>query len=758
VHGTGSPPCIMARHSRNRAGTTLYQIEQHLAGYPLMEAMTRCRTPRTMHRALLLGAHRALLLGAHRALLLGVLVLAAAAPVNAQQAVPAGTDWDGARALELVERARERRLVPAQDTTLRNYSARAEGFVYFYLDRRDTDERTLVKVDQVALEVFWAPPDRTKQRIVGLRDASRLPNRMHYHLDHLTVVQDGFGDVIRMGDGDEVGAVPHPAGPGSGAIYEFRLADSLTLQLPGAREPIRVYELQIRPRRHDQPALIGSMFVDRARGDIVRMTFTFTPVSYVDRRLDYISVSLDNGLWEGRYWLPHEQTLQIRRQIPELDFAAGAVIHGRMRIGDYVFNDSLPPRTFFGPALTAVPVNERESFDFERGLFDDLNEAGLAPPADLAHIRQQAAALMGTARLTGLPHWRLSLGSASTAVRYNRAEGAAVGAGLTWAPGPPLRMDAHAGFAFGAGRPWGDVSIRADVAPATTSALRLAWREPRDLGVRPGVPGVINTLSALLLSDDYLDPWFVSGAELGLRRDFGTTWRGRLAVAGERHRSATLVRESSHLNSGAAFRAVLPIDDGDLASATIGIQRVMPDPRAATWGLSAAVEAGAFEGSTYIRPTLTASVLRTSAGHDHQLLLTASTGLVSAGAPAQRLFLLGGLNTLPGYDYRQFAGPRYGLAQAEASTSLLSPWLRLRFLAAAGAAGGLAPRDAAVDDPDAALMPLGWPAVPSDGFRTSAGAGLSLFYDLLRVDAVRGLNGGRWQLQLSFHRDFWDIS
>jgi hypothetical protein len=228
------------------------------------------------------------------------------------QTAAAAPAWDSPRALELVEAARARRLLPAQDTTLRNYSAKAEGFVYFYLDRSETEERTLVKVDQVALEVFWAPPNRTKQRIVGMRDMSRLPNRMHYHLDHLTVVQDGFGDVIRMGDGDEVADVPHPAAPGSDSIYEFRLADSLTLQLPGAAQPIRVYEMQVRPRRVDRSALVGSVFVDRADGDIVRMTFTFTPASYVDRRLDYISVSLDNGLWEGRYWLPHEQTLQIR--------------------------------------------------------------------------------------------------------------------------------------------------------------------------------------------------------------------------------------------------------------------------------------------------------------------------------------------------------------------------------------------------------------------------------------------------------------
>jgi hypothetical protein len=242
--------------------------------------------------------------------------LAAGALVAAPGALGAQTppeDWNGPRARALMEKATERRALPKADSLLRNYRAKAEGMVYFYLDRRETDERTLVKTDQIALEVYWAQPDRTKQRIVGMRGENTLPNRMHYHLDHLTVVQNGFGDIIRLGDGDEVRDVPHPAAPGADSIYDFRLSDSLTVRLPGRTEPIRAYAIDVRPRRTDRSALVGSVYVDRETGDIVRMTFTFTPAAYVDRRLDYINISLDNSLWDGRYWLPYEQSVQIRR-------------------------------------------------------------------------------------------------------------------------------------------------------------------------------------------------------------------------------------------------------------------------------------------------------------------------------------------------------------------------------------------------------------------------------------------------------------
>ena len=131
----------------------------------------------------------------------------AVALATALQAPDSARDWNAQRVQELVERARVRRAVPKSDTAMRNYQAHADGYVYFYLDRKNTDERTLVRVDQVALNIYWAAPSYTKQHIIGMRDESRLPNKMYYHLDHLTVVQDDFGDLIRIGDGDEVSAV-----------------------------------------------------------------------------------------------------------------------------------------------------------------------------------------------------------------------------------------------------------------------------------------------------------------------------------------------------------------------------------------------------------------------------------------------------------------------------------------------------------------------------------------------------------------------
>jgi hypothetical protein len=42
--------------------------------------------------------------------------------------------------------------------------------------------------------------------------------------------------------------------------------------------------------------------------------------------------------------------------------------------------------------------------------------------------------------------------------------------------------------------------------------------------------------------------------------------------------------------------------------------------------------------------------------------------------------------------------------------------------------------------------------------RTSAGAGVSLFWDILHIDEIKGLNGGRWVTQITSTRLLDDIS
>jgi hypothetical protein len=90
------------------------------------------------------------------------------------------------------------------------------------------------------------------------------------------------------------------------------------------------------------------------------------------------------------------------------------------------------------------------------------------------------------------------------------------------------------------------------------------------------------------------------------------------------------------------------------------------------------------------------------------------------------------------------------------SRDLAWPWISLR---ATGSAGWV---DATQTGSGAAER---FGAIPTHGVRTSAGAGLGLFYDTVRIEVVRGLGGARvddpivgdWAVLLTINPRFWDI-
>jgi hypothetical protein len=651
-------------------------------------------------------------------------------------------------------RARARREQPRGDSMLRNYSAKATGFVYFYLDRNEADDRTPVKVDQIALELFWAAPNLTKQRIVGLRDQSLLPNRMRYHLDHLTVVQNGFGDVIRLGDGDEVQDVPHPAARASDTVYDFRLADSLELNFP-PQPPVRVFEIQVRPRNRDRSGMIGSIFIDQASADIVRMTFTFTPASYVDKRLDYINISLDNGLWSGSYWLPNEQYVEIRRQIPELDFVAGAVIKGRLRVHDYKFNQPIPRDFFFGRPVEAVSEEERKNFAFEEDILAGLNREELGPIPQIDVLRAEALRIIRGKKLSGLPGLRLHIPNASSILRFNRSEGVFVGVGAIYVPAGPVRFNATAGYAFAARKPGGSLTARVDGIRNTDAALRLYYREPRDVGSHVALPTGLNTVSSLF-GDDYTDTYYARGAELLVSRPFGVSGNYTVSVGAEQHENVGGVREPPFGDK--EFRATIEVDRGTLAFARVSLGAPIASSNSASLRLRAKAELGrlkseffgsiftnegAYTTGTYLRPELSLNGSYLSPEHETAAHLQVSIGGVAGKPPIQKVFFLGGLGTLPGNPYRGMVGKRYALIEGEVSRAVWTPWVRLRAIGAAGQVGG---------------TDLPWmEPVASYRSATSIGLGVGLFWDVLRFDLVRGSQGNRVGVFFSVPRDFWDM-
>ena len=636
-----------------------------------------------------------------------------------------------------MDRARAQRDRVRGDSTFRAYSADARGYVYFYLDRPDGDEPTLVRTDQVALEVYWKAPDSTKQRIVGMRDEERLPTNISYHLDHLTVVQDEFADVIRLGDGDEVAAVVHPAAPGSRAVYDFRVADSLTIRFGGAGADVRVYEVEVRPRDFSAPGFIGSVFLDRENAAIVRMNFTFTPSSYVDDYLDYIRISLDNSLWDGRYWLPYEQRVELRRELPWLDFPAGTVIRGRYRIRGYAFNPELPPGLFRSQTVSALPRQQLRAFPFERGLHAELDEEGLAPLPALDEIRDEARRIVGRQLLSGLAGQRLWVPGASQALRYTRAEGVTLGLGGSFAAADRVRVRVHGGWSFGRQKPHAQLRVTPtgeDGAQGARWEVGFYENQPRELGAVPAVSGAFNTLSGALADLDYTAPWFASGARVEWRaiRSRGVTLA--LSATVEAQRSGSNEVTDGAAGFGAALdRPVPQIERGTGATVSAAVQMT---PSLA-WTAETVASATRLNGRTHT--SLRAGVTYARAWLERGLDLQAAlrSGWASTDAPAQAGVLLGGRGTLPGHGFHGYTADRWTLLTGELSRDLRLPWLRASLQGSLGRGWLRA---------SARPLPAGWSATDTERWRASLGIGARLLWDTVRISAVRGLGpGGDWE-------------
>ncbi len=663
----------------------------------------------------------------------------------------AAQTWNSPDALQLAERAIQRRARTAGDTTLRDYRAVAHGFVFFLgqLGEELSGPPRLIKTDQLELEVYWKAPGLSKQRIIGWRDRADLPTDINYHIDHLGIVQNNFGPVIRLGEGDEVRDVPHPLGPIGLDRYDFALGDTITLRLPD--RAVRVAELAVRPKDFRAPGLLGSLYVDLAGADLVRLVFSFTPTTYVDRQIEDLSIVLDNALIEERYWLPYRQEIEIRRRATWLDLPVRGIIRGRWEIEAYELNLGLAERWFHGPEIVALPKVQRDSVVWSLPLETALRDvAGPVRRTDLEAVRMQVMRVAGGRTLTTRRPPGLATRALSDLAHVNRVEGVTLGGGVSVRPRDGWEVRALAGFGFADER----VKARLDVGPSSGRAgpWLAAFREVRDVSDWPVGSRLVNSFSAQELGRDYGDYYLARGARVGYRQPLGVRWEFGAHVGWEEVEGVA-VRTAP---ASGAYRA-----NPDLAAG--GVRRAQVRLRRASSGFAVrrdaavdlTVEAGRPDGAAgYVRVAVVGHLLVPAGGT--RLLVRATGGAADAATPAHRSFVLGGRGTLPGDAFRVWGGRRAAVVHAEwrvpvpVPTVPLGPFARtpgrltVAPFAAAGWAGGAIGRAGAV------------PWRPIAGTRVTLGVALE-WLGILRCDAGYGLQGERLRFGCDVTRDFWDI-
>lgn len=668
------------------------------------------------------------------------LLLATAVPAGAQDA------WNDSVTMVLVHRAIERRERTIVDSGLVDYTAQARGFVFFLgqLGEGLSDPPQLIKSDQLAVEVYWKAPNLSKQRIIGWRDRRDLPSDIRYHRDHLGIVQNNFGNMIRLGEGDEVRDVPHPLSPMGPRVYDYQLRDSLRITIP--QRTVSVLEIAVRPRDFGRPRLVGSIYIDAEQYDLVRMAFNFTAAAYLDRQLEDISIVLDHSLWEGRFWLPYRQEIEIRRRATWLELPARGIIRGRWEIGDYTFNVGLPDGTFRGPEIVAAPAAVRDTFAWREPL-DAAVEAAVIPieRQGLTRLRTLTARIASQHALSGLPPARIGVGRISDVVRANRVEGLALGAGVIWRPSGPITIQPRIGYGVSDGRVKGKLAVR-------LSALGVDWeveghRTVRDVADEPPVSRLVNSVSAQEFGRDAGDYYLATGGSVAGRFHLGTR-RDIVARAGVDRVNSLRVQAAPAFG---AFRPNPALGSGSAWTWTeLAVRQVGGVlPRGETEG-SLALEVGALDGS-YWRAR-GAGTVRASLGLT-QLVFDVEGGVGSRGLPPHRAFVLGGRGTLLGEPYRAWGGRYSALGAVEWRIPVT--WLDFRV-----ASYGTMRRSLTL----APYVAAGWASRPvagtpwraTPGLRPVAGVGLD-WLRLVRLDLGIALRTGRFGAAVDVTRALWEI-
>ncbi|HEV8357881.1 MAG TPA: hypothetical protein VGQ17_14110 [Gemmatimonadales bacterium] len=664
----------------------------------------------------------------------------------APSALP-GQQWNDPRVGELIRRAIALRETPFADTTLRHYRSLAHGFVFFLAQfgRGFPDPPRLGKADELEVEVYWEAPNLSKQRIVGWRDESYLPYGMNYHRDHLGIVTNNYGPVIRIGDGDEVRDAVHPLSlPGLGE-YDFALGDTLTLR---PREgPIEVLTVQVRPRNFQRPLVVGTLYLERHTAALVRFQFSFTPAAYRDKGLEDISVVLEQSFYEGRWWLPYRQEIEIRRRASVFDFPARGIIRGRWEIGDYDFTATFPDQLRSATEYGGLPAPRPDTTRWTTPLRTAAEGAEPFDRREFDEIKAKAEDLVARRVLEGMPHTRLGTTAVSDLVRVNRVQGLALGLGSAHRINGGYEVRGTFGYGLSDRRVTAALAATLVRGPAEWTAD--ARRAVRDFADQPVVSGAVNSLLAQEAGKDLGDYILAEEIGLALRRKLDSRWTLDLAARWER--SSSLVTAASPVRN--QYRA-----NPDLGSGSYGLGRV---------GLSlrsrGAIERGDFtaqlglEGGSgptdYLRLSFRSDGA-VPAGEGHLRLRTVA-GLGSDRLPRARSFVMGGRGTLPGETHRGYGGRAILTAQLEWRLGVPVPAVGLGPFASTGKRAILAP-----------FMGIGWaggrieglPWVPSDGSRAVVGLAGELLQGLIRIEAGKRLRGrGVIQITADIAPEWWPI-
>jgi hypothetical protein len=645
---------------------------------------------------------------------------------------------------------------------------------------------------ELALHIDWYRDSLAHIEVLGARQTipiavpkPALPDDLHRDLgdyafdpadDRLTVgwgsrrsARDSARDSTREEREDIV--FQHPLAPGSEAHYRFATGDSSVIVFPGGGM-IRLRELRIIPRRLDVRLMTGSFWIDEESHAVVRALirparpFDFEqdigdddddiPGFVKPIRIDVKFLTIDYGLWAGRWWLP-------RLLAMDAVASAGNFLQLPMRY-ERVYDDyevsgdptvtraPRPVATEADDSVARAACHEREE---REGILCKCREGRCMAftvdlPTDTAALLASTSlpAAFGSANDTLISEGELreltrGLGALPAApwqfnvrpprwglARFNRIEGLSLGARGEIDLGR-LRLDGAARIATTDAEldvEGGVVRERGPVRLRIAGYRRLAGVDPTARSLAIG-----NSLNGLLLGRDDGDYFRAAGAELLITPSVTAAQRFSVRLYAERQSGVVKRTEFSlpHVIRGShRFRPNIFAERADQIGASIMFRTQRGfDPEGAMWTTDVTLD-GATGTFDFGRASGTLR-LATPLGRALSGAVELGAGTSTGNVPVQSGWYLGGPATLRGYSGGETIGDAFWRARAEIGNHF--PAARIVLFSDVGRAG---PRD----------------QLSFEHSFSSVGIGASFMDGLVRIDVARPLRGRRG-VRIDFYTD-----
>lgn len=699
-----------------------------------------------------------------------MLAIAVAIAVALQIPDTTGAIYDTPDTRALVERAiAESGEVPAE---LNDYRAMVHTEMYISLAPDSSVGGDLpASVDEIVSEVRWSDQEFLHQSVLGHRSRILVP--LPYTLATLRetpwVIPHLYGSSIFTPFAGRRAVSPFGRlGP---QYYSYATDDPIRLRVQG--ELVTLVPVVVRPRVEagaEVQLVVGTFFVDADRGSVARARFGFQSRSGdLPRTLGQIEtfLELENGLWEGRFWLPYRQRREVVFTSRLLGGAVGARVVSEFQ--EFDINRGWSPSGERVRLTWSDTAGSRAFADWDGTLGEEAGEYSIADFADLRLATATADPDAGP--VTAQLHYR----QGGHLFRYNRVEGPYLGLGGRVVPTSldPGRWEVYgtAGWAFAEQTVRGELAVSTGeaVAPSSTRPVDHGFRAAAYRRLNPIVPfrptyawEWIYTLPAAFWGSDERDYYDAAGAEA-----FGTIragrWSGRYGGRVERQDSVSVNTNRFLFGEAADFPPLAGAEPGTHAALEVGGGYTV-GPGAFGIGNSLVAQADAEVGLGDFRFNRIVGLLSGRRAMGPLTLAARVDGGHSWGeVPPQRLFRFGSLEGLRGYEPNEFGGSTALLGRSRLLIGLpprstqpiarigmfLVPPLRPA-LVLLGETGWSRVDEELADE----LARLG--SVETQGWRSAVGAGFSILEDALTIERLWPVGAGsegrepRWYFGLTY--------